>query len=174
MNTLQLALANGYQSIAFPAISTGVYGYPRAAAAEIAVNTVLRFTTAGRYLSRFTSCVLMTKRPNFITDYSPSKAMITQPDMTRLERAITRFAPAILNNAASLRWMTVWMRLPLAIDSLKWQNAPRMCSITSGRTTCPGCYCFRCCWPQRNVACGSVCCWTTTTRRVWMIRCSTG
>lgn len=45
LNTLQLALANGYQSIAFPAISTGVYGYPRAAAAEIAVNTVLRFTT---------------------------------------------------------------------------------------------------------------------------------
>ncbi|QCA19025.1 phospholipase D family protein [Citrobacter freundii] len=31
----------------------------------------------------------MTKQPNFITDYSPSKAMITQPDMTRLERAIT-------------------------------------------------------------------------------------
>lgn len=45
LNTLQLALANGYQSIAFPALSTGVYGYPRAAAAEIAVNTVLKFTT---------------------------------------------------------------------------------------------------------------------------------
>lgn len=44
-NSLQLALANGYQSIAFPAISTGAYGYPRAAAAEIAVNTVLKFIT---------------------------------------------------------------------------------------------------------------------------------
>ncbi|TKU78894.1 macro domain-containing protein, partial [Citrobacter sp. TBCS-14] len=40
-----LALANGYQSIAFPAISTGAYGYPRAAAAEIAVNTVQKFIT---------------------------------------------------------------------------------------------------------------------------------
>lgn len=29
LNTLQLALANGYHSIAFPAISTGAYGYPR-------------------------------------------------------------------------------------------------------------------------------------------------
>ena len=44
-NSLQLALANGYQSIAFPAISTGAYGYPRAAAAEIAVKTVLKFIT---------------------------------------------------------------------------------------------------------------------------------
>lgn len=42
-NSLNLALANGYQSIAFPAISTGVYGYPRAAAAEIAVKTVSEF-----------------------------------------------------------------------------------------------------------------------------------
>ncbi|MGY5957531.1 O-acetyl-ADP-ribose deacetylase [Kosakonia sp. BK9b] len=39
-NSLQLAEANGYTTIAFPAISTGVYGYPKAAAAEIAVNTV--------------------------------------------------------------------------------------------------------------------------------------
>ncbi|WP_042283812.1 O-acetyl-ADP-ribose deacetylase [Citrobacter sedlakii] len=44
-NSLNLALVNGYQSIAFPAISTGVYGYPRAAAAEIAVNTVSDFIT---------------------------------------------------------------------------------------------------------------------------------
>ncbi|MDA8479031.1 O-acetyl-ADP-ribose deacetylase [Citrobacter sp. Awk 4] len=45
LNSLQLALANGYSSIAFPAISTGAYGYPRAAAAEIAVKTVLEFLT---------------------------------------------------------------------------------------------------------------------------------
>ena len=42
-NSLMLAEANNYESIAFPAISTGVYGYPKAAAAEIAVNTVEAF-----------------------------------------------------------------------------------------------------------------------------------
>lgn len=42
-NSLMLAEANNYESIAFPAISTGVYGYPKAAAAEIAINTVAAY-----------------------------------------------------------------------------------------------------------------------------------
>lgn len=40
-NALQLAEDNGIQSIAFPAISTGVFGYPPTAAAKIACMTVL-------------------------------------------------------------------------------------------------------------------------------------
>lgn len=39
-NSLQLAAAHDVQSIAFPSISTGVYGYPVEAAAEIAIRTV--------------------------------------------------------------------------------------------------------------------------------------
>ena len=39
--SLQLAHQNGIHSIAFPAISCGVYGYPIDQAAAIAVNTVL-------------------------------------------------------------------------------------------------------------------------------------
>ena len=41
---LELALQNGIRSIAFPSISTGVYGYPLEEAAGIAVKTVKEFT----------------------------------------------------------------------------------------------------------------------------------
>lgn len=37
-NSLALAVVHGLQSIAFPAISTGIYGYPREPAAGIAVR----------------------------------------------------------------------------------------------------------------------------------------
>ena len=39
-SSLDLAQAHGLHTIAFPAISTGVYGYPKEAAAEIALRTI--------------------------------------------------------------------------------------------------------------------------------------
>jgi O-acetyl-ADP-ribose deacetylase (regulator of RNase III) len=42
-NSLRLAAENGLRSIAFPAISTGVYGYPKEPAARIAVETIKEF-----------------------------------------------------------------------------------------------------------------------------------
>ena len=42
-NSLKLAKENRVKSIAFPAISTGVYGFPSDRAAEIAVKTVQEF-----------------------------------------------------------------------------------------------------------------------------------
>ncbi len=39
-NSLQLAIQKGLSSVAFPAISTGVYRFPAPAAAEIAIKTV--------------------------------------------------------------------------------------------------------------------------------------
>ena len=39
-NSLRVAEANGLASIAFPAISTGVFGYPPEEAARVAVDTV--------------------------------------------------------------------------------------------------------------------------------------
>jgi len=41
--SLEVAIENGVKSIAFPNISTGVYGYPKKEAAEIATKTVVSF-----------------------------------------------------------------------------------------------------------------------------------
>jgi len=42
-NSLQVAVDNGLKSIAFPSISTGIYGYPLGRAAAVALRTVIEF-----------------------------------------------------------------------------------------------------------------------------------
>ncbi len=42
-NSLALAMENGLASVAFPSISTGVYGYPIDKAARVALGTVIDF-----------------------------------------------------------------------------------------------------------------------------------
>ncbi len=42
-NSLELALAKGIRTIAFPAISTGAYGYPREQAARIALRVMREY-----------------------------------------------------------------------------------------------------------------------------------
>lgn len=42
-NSLQVAIDNGVETIAFPNISTGIYRFPKQRAAEIAVQTVSAF-----------------------------------------------------------------------------------------------------------------------------------
>ena len=43
LNSLKTAVENGIRTLAFPSISTGVYGYPVEKAAKIAVKTVRQF-----------------------------------------------------------------------------------------------------------------------------------
>ena len=52
-NSLELALENDVKTIAFPAISTGVYGFPRQAAAEIALAAMQAY---GDRFERIIAC----------------------------------------------------------------------------------------------------------------------
>ncbi len=49
-NALSLAEANELKSVAFPAISTGVFGYPKGEAAEVAIDTVVRAAASLRHV----------------------------------------------------------------------------------------------------------------------------
>jgi len=53
---MALADANGIRSIAFPAISCGVYGYPLAQAAEVAVATVAHCLQSSRHVEKLVLC----------------------------------------------------------------------------------------------------------------------
>lgn len=51
MNSLKLALENSITSIAFPAISTGVYGYPKYAATQIAISVMREYESSFKQLT---------------------------------------------------------------------------------------------------------------------------
>jgi O-acetyl-ADP-ribose deacetylase (regulator of RNase III) len=55
--SLEIALENGVKTIAFPNISTGIYGYPKLAAAEIAVQSVNRFLSENPGIDKVIFCV---------------------------------------------------------------------------------------------------------------------
>jgi len=50
-NSLRLAVDNGVKTIAFPNISTGVYGFPKERAAKIAIETVRNFLEKDKSLN---------------------------------------------------------------------------------------------------------------------------
>jgi O-acetyl-ADP-ribose deacetylase (regulator of RNase III) len=50
--SLELAVAHGLRTIAFPAISCGAYGYPIAQAADVAVGEVRRFLAEDEQIER--------------------------------------------------------------------------------------------------------------------------
>ena len=56
-SSLKLAEKNKLKSIAFPNISTGVYGYPKAEAAEIATKVIIENSNKLKYVKEVTFCV---------------------------------------------------------------------------------------------------------------------
>jgi len=55
-NSLQLAVSNSVESIAFPNISTGIYGFPKKAAAEIVIREVEKFLRNDTTIQRLIFC----------------------------------------------------------------------------------------------------------------------
>jgi O-acetyl-ADP-ribose deacetylase (regulator of RNase III) len=56
LGSLQLAGAHGLESIAFPCISTGVFGYPAEAAARVALDTIGGWLRHGKEPTRIICC----------------------------------------------------------------------------------------------------------------------
>ena len=56
LRSLQIAAKHNLKSIAFPGISTGVYGYPVEPAARIAVNTVKSFIASQSGIQEVVFC----------------------------------------------------------------------------------------------------------------------
>ncbi len=54
--SIEVAAAAGVRTLAFPSISTGAYGYPRRAAAAIAVDTVRAAVAASPTIEEVTFC----------------------------------------------------------------------------------------------------------------------
>lgn len=52
--SLEVAVENGARSVAFPAISTGIYGYPFDAATEVALRTCAAFLSRNTLIERVT------------------------------------------------------------------------------------------------------------------------
>ncbi|MXW09431.1 MAG: O-acetyl-ADP-ribose deacetylase [Gammaproteobacteria bacterium] len=59
--SLEVAVENDLRSVAFPAISTGVYGFPVERAAQIAVRTVASFLSASPGITEVTFCCFSEK-----------------------------------------------------------------------------------------------------------------
>ena len=73
LNSLKLAVENKIKSIAFPAISTGVYGFPLERAAQIAIKTVKKFIQSDKSIQKiifvcFDDITYQTYKINFVSD----------------------------------------------------------------------------------------------------------
>tara|TARA_R110001583_G_scaffold1202_4_gene10015 strand:- start:16076 stop:16585 length:510 start_codon:yes stop_codon:yes gene_type:complete len=67
-NSLKLAEEYKLESIVFPNISTGVYGYPKEEAAKIAISTIQKKSKKIKYIKEITFCVFDDTNHNLYRD----------------------------------------------------------------------------------------------------------
>ncbi|KAJ1108602.1 hypothetical protein NDU88_005978 [Pleurodeles waltl] len=86
-NSLKLLLENKLRTVAFPCISTGVYGYPNAAAADVALNTIRLWLEENKdKVDRIIICVFLEKDEEIylkkMAEYFPTgSAIIPQSNL---------------------------------------------------------------------------------------------
>ena len=93
---LVLAMENKISTIAFPNISTGVYGFPKPEAAEIAVETVRNFLTIYPEIDQVIFCCFEKENFNLYNNLLSNEIMI--------EKVVTEKDILITANLADLIW----------------------------------------------------------------------
>ncbi|MCJ7616461.1 MAG: O-acetyl-ADP-ribose deacetylase [Desulfobacterales bacterium] len=76
LNSLKLASDHNLASIAFPAISCGVYGYPIKDACKIAIDTTCNFLKAGSSLKKVIFILFSSENYNTYMDYIKSRVAV--------------------------------------------------------------------------------------------------
>lgn len=71
-NVLWIAENTKIKSIAFPNISTGIYGFPKDLAARIAISTSSAFLSASKYIERLIFCVFDQENEEIYRQLLPS------------------------------------------------------------------------------------------------------
>ena len=72
LNSLKLASSHNLTSVAFPAISCGVYGYPINEACKIAIDTTCNFLASNTSLKKVIFILFSSEDYNTYTDYLKS------------------------------------------------------------------------------------------------------
>ncbi len=72
-SSLQLAVDFGLKTIAFPNISTGIYGYPKEEAANVAVKEIERFLSENDFIEKVIFCCFEDDNYEFYKNLLESK-----------------------------------------------------------------------------------------------------
>ncbi len=95
-NSLELARKNGLHSIAFPAISTGVYGYPLEAATEVALKAISDWFNVNGHYGMKVLCACFSDKAKDVYEacWMKNEAAFNTRDFSREDNALLKDAIA--------------------------------------------------------------------------------